>query len=1230
MLATYISALLCLSLPDAQAQTDTQAQMVYITCDDTDSCANTEVSCTGNTDCIVLCTTAGSCAGATIFHQNGHKVNVDCQTDGACTDAKISTAASVQAYGTNALAGAFVTCAAGEFDCNIGCFNELSCANVNVDGSAAKYLNIECAQFESCLDMTLRCPPGSGEPGSGYVPGCTMAGSDMFQAGENQTRAVVHRNLTIYAPNGWIDFSVENYVAYALNSRMICGGNDSYLMPEAQYECAIRYGVWDCEEVISPCRAGQYISHPTDMTFLCGDGSTCDRGLTLECPSYDHLDLTTESQCNLLCVDESSCAGLNFVCNTASDCNVICSGEYACDGLNVTYAGTAGTLAKPWTIVCGMDGNQGSCKSLQVVSPRGQTGDFSLSVHSFGQNALDGAVIVGPSGLNEVKSLYVQCNAASACKGGTFDQWKGADYSQGSPCPDGWCQANLDIACEGGKDACADMTVYCPSYQTLGSTDCRIHGTTKDNNRNMQIYAANGFDNIDVSNWPKGVILDTGNNVMHCGIDPDAFPPRTELGTESCVINEDFFCNCPAVPTEEPTRSPSVAREIHCYGTECANEELVCTDSSECEIFCHDESSCIGATLRNSEETGRLLVYCEADSACESTVMYGVQRLRVNGADTLSGALVSLFPSLPNNHYTVIIECEDERSCADSLIIGTDAYKVNLECTAFEACHDITLHCPPGSEYNAACTIKGSGNNKERVDVHNELVIYAPNGWSSVEFEDYTAYALNGKLICGGAASTLMNSTGDIEYECDIRYGLWDCVDAASPCTDQEWIEHGETFLCDDANRCDQYAPDEPVVCTSDNSQYGQPCALLCVADGSCLDMTFKCNTDRPCHIVCSGDGSCNGLIVDYDGPMDATFDYTLVCGKDGNQGACWNTKVYPPSGLSDYALNVHAFGFGSLQGAVINAPWGNNIDGLNVQCNNDRACRGATFRGDYEPNSFFDNSPVDVQCNGAEDSCADIHLYCSADESHPCAVYGASVDRNVDLQLYAQTGFDQLDVSRWSNAQIVGNENRMHYGANYSESCAIGADVGCDFPLVSYAPTTAEPTPQPTEVEPSVAPSPSPTLLVPTTPVPSAPTAPTTPTTSEPTPQPTEVTPSVAPTTPAPTQPTTPTTAEPTPQPTEVSPSPAPTSFVPTAPTAPTQPTNAPSNEPTLEPTLAPTKEPGTKGSTDDTAIICAAVFGTLGGIALIVAIVFCVKYYTDKQDGYERTDVDTDAEDQ
>merc|ERR1719491_35892 len=144
----------------------------------------------------------------------------------------------------------------------------------------------------------------------------------------------------------------------------------------------------------------------------------------------------------------------------------------------------------------------------------------------------------------------------------------------------------------------------------------------------------------------------------------------------------------------------------------------------------------------------------------------------------------------------------------------------------------MSLHCPPGTESTAACVIRGSDNNRERVDVHNELTIYAPNGWSDVEFDGYAAFALNGKLICGGEASTLMSNT--TSEECAIEYGLWDCVDTASPCTDQEWIEHAEVFLCDDANRCDQYAPDEPVVC--DKSLTSVPCALLCVADGSCLD----------------------------------------------------------------------------------------------------------------------------------------------------------------------------------------------------------------------------------------------------------------------------------------------------------------------------------------------------------------------------------------------------------
>ncbi len=660
---------------------------------------------------------------------------------------------------------------------------------------------------------------------------------------------------------------------------------------------------------------------------------------------------------------------------------------------------------------------------------------------------------------------------------------------------------------------------------------------------------------------------------MYCGVNY----------TDSCAMNADFDCNCPFVPTPDPTTSPTMALEIDCYGTECAGQELVCY-GWECYVRCFDEESCLGATMRNGDGH-KLEVDCMADGACSDAIIYGAHRVRAQAPNALSGAVVYGYT---DSSITTTVECQQQSSCSKAEVIGSDSYRLSVECSEHESCHDMTIHCPP-SDGVPRCSVKGEYAHSVQPDIHNELVLYAPNGWSDIEFVDYTAFVSNGRMICGGNQSRIdsmdsmdSNSSSDDLYECQIEYGVWDCRDRSSPCSDQEWIDHAQTFLCDETNRCND---GETFSC--EEAADGTSCDLLCVADGSCSGLTFNCHINRRCNIVCAGEGSCDGLSVDAVSTTWAAGDWTVLCGKDGNEAACRALNVTSHRFLSGFGLQVYVYGFRSMHKAFIQGPSGDGSYGLNVQCNHRESCNGATFSADLRDFHEYRYSPLTIACNGAQDSCSDITVYCPDDESKHCVVRGDSVDHNVDLQLFAVNGFDDIDLSGWTNKEIAGINNRMHCGEaedGYPDSCVIKAD---SFRCSCGDAQTFEPTQNPTEYHRDPVSQPTAAPTVPTTNGPS----------NDPTTNPIY---NVDPVT------------QPTPSPVFGG-----------------EPTNEPTREPTPRdgaPTAQPTKKPTKESAKEDqTAVIVGSVFGALAAIIVIVAVVFLVKgCCCDKQNGYEATDTE------
>ena len=190
------------------------------------------------------------------------------------------------------------------------------------------------------------------------------------------------------------------------------------------------------------------------------------------------------------------------------------------------------------------------------------------------------------------------------------------------------------------------------------------------------------------------------------------------------------------------------------------------------------------------------------------------------------------------------------------------------------------------------------------------------------------------------------------ENASNIRYGIWDCVDISSPCSNQTWLAlDTETYICDgiDGNTCNNAG----IVCnepTLYEEQYPHPprCNLLCIGDGTCQNTTFQCNHGKRCEVVCSGEDSCDGLIVRGEirdsGERFMNQPMNIICGKDGNNGACKNGNFSAPYRTNyNFALNVNAFGTNNLRGTKVYGPqrWGVP---LNVQCNYNQSCQGGMF----------------------------------------------------------------------------------------------------------------------------------------------------------------------------------------------------------------------------------------------------------------------------------------------
>ena len=374
-----------------------------------------------------------------------------------------------------------------------------------------------------------------------------------------------------------------------------------------------------------------------------------------------------------------------------------------------------------------------------------------------------------------------------------------------------------------------------------------------------------------------------------------------------------------------------------CNGNECQNKELVCQfKGGSCQIYCNDERSCENTTIRMT--TGSYLnIYCQANMSCINAQITEAGTVTAYGENTLNGASIQCLEGKGCS-----ISCKDSLSCSNSIIDGTQSV-LSINCDKYQSCLDMTVYCPAGAMNRAYCTI--TGNEGNQITIHNEFNIYAPNGWGDIQFIDYTAYTLSGKLYCAGNDSFLIDGS---QQSCDIQYGIWDCKDITSPCRDQYWLtQDRETYICDGVdgqNLCN----DQEIICSEPTES--QPlqipaCNLLCIGNDTCQNLRFQCNPEKKCDVVCAGDNSCNGLVVRGNsrnsGGRSHFYPMNIICGKNGNNAACQNSNFSAPFSVGYlYQLNINAFGTNNLRGTEIYAPqlYGNP---LHLQCNFNQSCQG-------------------------------------------------------------------------------------------------------------------------------------------------------------------------------------------------------------------------------------------------------------------------------------------------
>ena len=140
-----------------------------------------------------------------------------------------------------------------------------------------------------------------------------------------------------------------------------------------------------------------------------------------------------------------------------------------------------------------------------------------------------------------------------------------------------------------------------------------------------------------------------------------------------------------------------------------------------------------------------------------------------------------------------------------------------------------------------------------------------------------------------------------------------------------------------------------------------------------------------------------------------------MVCGKDGNDGACQDLNLSLPRNYYnaiDNTFRMDLFGRRNLVGSVVDCSTNGGWE-CYIQCHHDEACIMGTFKADQ----YGDINPLTVECNGERDTCSDMRLY---SKDSLVIMKGASRDTHRALTLYAEQGWASMDLSSFRERRTV------------------------------------------------------------------------------------------------------------------------------------------------------------------------------------------------------------------
>eukprot|EP01083_Nonionella_stella_P015732 44006_1 len=119
----------------------------------------------------------------------------------------------------------------------------------------------------------------------------------------------------------------------------------------------------------------------------------------------------------------------------------------------------------------------------------------------------------------------IQCHAASSCASVTVD----ARHSH-----------NLIIDCI-GHESCENINMYCPVHGINNSMDgkhCALHGSDGSTHSNLNVYAMNGWKDVDFIQYNASINRTSNNNKMHCNYVNNEY-------MDSCLLSMPWNCMDP-------------------------------------------------------------------------------------------------------------------------------------------------------------------------------------------------------------------------------------------------------------------------------------------------------------------------------------------------------------------------------------------------------------------------------------------------------------------------------------------------------------------------------------------------------------------------------------------------------------------------------------------------------------------------------------------------------------